>query len=117
MVEIIKESFSPIFINTSHKNVRFSNQIIGKITRSGLIGPETINPREFCYQISKHGPDCFFGKLWIKDFNDEPHFPNIKQLISGQIKMNMLFKTKGVIKRRICDRKIHKAMRILVDIH
>ena len=31
--------------------------------------------------------------------------------------MNMLFKTKDVRKRSRCDRKIHKSMRILVDIH
>ena len=31
--------------------------------------------------------------------------------------MNMLFKTKDEIKRRICDGNIHKAMRIPVDIH
>ena len=29
----------------------------------------------------------------------------------------MLFNTKDETKRRICDRKIHKAMRIPVDIH
>ena len=29
--------------------------------------------------------------------------------------MNMLFKTKDVRKKIICDRKIHKSMRILVD--
>ena len=31
--------------------------------------------------------------------------------------MNMSFKTKHVIKRRIWDKKIHKDMRITVDIH
>ena len=31
--------------------------------------------------------------------------------------MNMLFKTKAVRKIRIRDRKIHKAMRITLDIH
>ena len=29
----------------------------------------------------------------------------------------MLFKTKDVIKISRCDRKIHKSMRILIDIH
>ena len=42
---------------------------------SGVIDPETINPHELCYQCSKYGPDCLFGKLRIKYFNDEPHFP------------------------------------------
>ena len=76
-----------------------------------------INPCDFCYQCSKHFPDCLFGKLRIKDFNDEPHFPNKRQLISGQIKINILSKAKYVRKRRICDRKIHKAIKIPVDIH
>ena len=58
-----------------------------------------------------------FGKLRIKDLNDEPHLPNKKQLISSQIKMYMLFKTKDVRKRRKFDRKIHKAVRITVDIN
>ena len=31
--------------------------------------------------------------------------------------MNILFNAKAVGKRRICDRKIHKAMRIPVDIN
>ena len=42
-------------------------------------------------------------------------FPIIK--ISSRIEMNMLFKNKDEIKRTMCDRKIHKAMRINVDIH
>ena len=43
---------------------------------SGVIDPETINPQDLCYQCCKHGPDCLFGKIRIKDFNYEPHFPN-----------------------------------------
>ena len=52
---------------------------------SAVIDPETINTHEFCYQCSIHGPDCLFGKLRIKDFNDEPHF-SIKQI---NIKSNL----------------------------
>ena len=90
-------------MNTSHNNVHFLNQINGKIPRSGVIDPETINSHDFCYQCSKHGLDCLFGKLRIKYFNDEPYFPNKKQLISCQIKMNRLFKTEAVRKRRRCN--------------
>ena len=82
-----------------------------------MIDTEKINPHFFCYQCSKNGPDCLFSKLRIKDFNDEPHFTDKKQLISGQIKMNMLFKTKAVIKRRRRDRIIHKLWEIPVGIH
>ena len=115
--EQLRTHFSPILIDTSHKNAHFFNQIIGEIPGSGVTDPETINPHDFCYQFSKHSPDFLFGKLCIKDFNDEPHFPNLKKLTSSRIKMNMLFKTKDEIKRRICDGNIHKAMRIPVDIH
>ena len=45
------------------------------------------------------------------------HISQLKKLISSRIKMNMLFKTKGVRKIRICDIKIHKAMIIPVGIH
>ena len=51
------------------------NQIYGEIPRSDVIDTETLNHYELCYQCSKHGPFCLFGKLRIKDFNDEPHFP------------------------------------------
>ena len=34
-----------------------------------------MNPHDLCHQCSKHGPDCVFGKLRIKDFDDEPHIP------------------------------------------
>ena len=50
-------NFSPILINTSHKNVHFLNQINAKIPRIGVIGPEKINPHDFCYQCYKHDPD------------------------------------------------------------
>ena len=95
----------------------FLNQIIGKIPRSGVIDPETINPCDLCYQCFKNGPDFLFGKFRIKDFNDEPHFPERIKLVSGQIKINMLFKTNDEIKISRCDQSIHKAMIIPVDIH
>ena len=40
----LRSHFSPILINTSHKNVHFLNQINGKIPSSGVIDPEAINP-------------------------------------------------------------------------
>ena len=52
-----------------------------------------MNPNDLCYQCFKHGPDCLFGKLKIKDFNDEPHFSYILKLISSQIQINKLLKT------------------------
>ena len=73
----LRTNFSPILINTSHKNVHFKNRINGGIPRSGVIDPETINPHDLCYQCSKHGTYFLLGKWKIKDFNDEPHFPNI----------------------------------------
>ena len=70
-----------------------------------------------CYQCSKHITDCLFGKFIIKDFNDEPHFPIKRILISSRIQMNKLFKNNDKIKISICDKSIHKAIRITVDIH
>ena len=46
-------------MNTTHKNVHIFNQNNGEIPRSGVIDPETINPRDLCYQCSKHGPDYY----------------------------------------------------------
>ena len=57
-----------------------------------------------------------FGKVGIKDFNDEPHFP-IKKLGSSRIETNMLFKTKYERKLSISDKKTHKATRITIEIH
>ena len=76
-----------------------------------------MNLHELCYQCFKHVPDCLFGKLGIKDFNDEPHFPQKIELISSQIQMNTLYKNNDEIKRRRFDKSIHKAMRIPVYIH
>ena len=45
------------------------------------------------------------------------HISPIKKSVSIQIKMNMLFKTKDVIKRKRRDRKLHKTMIIPVDTH
>ena len=74
LVKRINDSFSPILINISHKNV-FLNQTNVEITRSGVIDPETIYLHVFCYQCYKHGPDCVFSILRVKVFSDEPHFP------------------------------------------
>ena len=57
-----------------------------------------IKPHDLCYQCSKHGPDCLFGNLRIKNFNYETPFPNKKQLLSSRIEMNMLLNTKDVRK-------------------
>ena len=70
----------------------FFNQIIGKMPRSDAIYPETIDLNDSCYQCSKHCSDCLLGKLRIKDFNGEPHFPKRIKLISSQIQTNTLFK-------------------------
>ena len=51
------------------------NQINGKIPRSSVTDTEKITPHDFCYKYSIHSPDCFSGKLKVKDFNDETHFP------------------------------------------
>ena len=59
------------------------NPINGEILMSGIIDPETINPHDLCYQCSKHGPDCLFCRLMIKDFNDEPNFTERIKLISS----------------------------------
>ena len=87
------------------------------IPRSGVIDPETINTHDLCYRCSKHGPDGLFGKSRIRDFNYELNFTEIINLISSLIQINTLFKTKDKIKRRICDKIIHTAMIITVDIH
>ena len=76
-----------------------------------------INTCELFYQCSKHGPDLLFGKSEIKDFNDEPHFPERIKLISSQIEMNKLFKTNYERKIRRCDKSIHKAKIIIFHIH
>ena len=70
-----------------------------------------------CYQCSEHDPDWLFDKLRIKDFNDKPYFSKKIELISSRIQMNTLFKNNDEIKRSGCDKSIHKAMRITVDIH
>ena len=53
----------------------------------------------------------------IRYSRDEPHFPVEIELLSGQIKFDTLFKNFNEIIRRRCDKIIHKAMRIPVDIY
>ena len=86
-----------------------------EIPRSGVIDPETINYHDFCYHCSKHGPGLYLVNygLGILMIN---YIFQIKNIISSQIKINMLFKTKDIRKIRRCDKKIHKAMRFLVKI-
>ena len=62
-------------IDTTQNNVDFLNKINGKITSSGVIDQETINPHGLCYQCSKDGLYFLFGKLRIRYSRDEPHFP------------------------------------------
>ena len=112
----MRTHFSPILINTSHNSVQVLNQINGKIPSSGLIDTETINLHDFCYQCYKHGPDCLFGKYVLRISMMYHIFP-IKKLISSQIKINMLCNNEDLRKRSRCDRKIHKDMRVFVDIH
>ena len=76
-----------------------------------------LDPRGLCYQCFQHGPDFLFGKLSIKDFNDEPHFPEIIKVISSWIQINTLLKANDERKISKCDKSIHKAMRIRFDIH
>ena len=45
------------------------------------------------------------------------HIYPIIIIISSRIELNMLFKTKDVIKISRCDRKIHKSIRIPVEVH
>ena len=103
-------------INTIHKNVHLKNQTNEKIPRSGVIDQEKINPHDLCYECSKYVPDFLSGKLRIINYRKEPHFLKIK-LLSGQIKMNTLFKNTNERKIRRCDKNIHKAMKICVEIY
>ena len=75
------------------------------------------NPRDLCYQCSKHGIDCLLGKLRIKYFDNETHFPGKIKLISSLIQINALFKNDDKIKVRGCNKIIHRDMRIPVDIN
>ena len=84
-------------INTPHKWT-FINHVNGNILESVVIDEEKLNLYDFCYQFPKHGPDCLFDKLRIKDINDEQSFPERIKMISSQIQMNALFKTGGEIK-------------------
>ena len=71
--EELRNQCAPILIHTTHK-MQILNQNNEEIPKSAFMGLETINPHYLCHQCSKHGPDCLFIKLIIKDFNDEPHF-------------------------------------------
>ena len=76
-----------------------------------------MSTHDLCYQCYKHGPGCLFGKFRIKDFNDEPHSPQIIKLVSSQININSLFNTNYERKIRKCDKRIHKDMIITVEIN
>ena len=57
-----------------------------------------MNPHELFYQCYKYGPDFLYGKLRIKDFNDEPHLIKNNKLISSRSQTNTLFMTNDKIK-------------------
>ena len=48
---------------------------------------------------------------------DDQRFPARIKLLSSQIKINAMFKSINGRKRGICDKNIHKAMQISVDIY
>ena len=85
-------------IDTTHNNIHFSNQIIRRITRSGVIDQEKINLSDLCYQCYRFVSEFLFGKLRIRDYREEPHFPAKISLLSSQIQMNTLFKNNDEIK-------------------
>ena len=94
----------------------FKNHTNENIPRSGVINQGTINHNELCYQCSKDGTECLLGKFSIRDSRNEPHFPEKIKSLSSQIQMNTLFENNDERKRSICDRNIHKAMQIPVNI-
>ena len=49
----------------------FFNQINGEIPSNCVIGQNTINPRDLCYQCSKDGSYFLSVKLRSRDFRDE----------------------------------------------
>ena len=80
-------------------------------------GQEKINPRDSCYQCSKNIPEFLFVNLRVRDYRDELHFPAKIKSLSSQIQINILFKNNDEINIMMCDRNIHKAMTILVNIY
>ena len=54
--------------------------------------------------------------MTIRDSRDELHFPAKIKLLSSQIKTNMLINNINEIKISTCDKDIHKAMQIPVEI-
>ena len=49
--------FSPVMVDTTHKNFHILDQINGKIHSSCIIDQQTINISDLCYQYSKDGTD------------------------------------------------------------
>ena len=70
----MKNQFSPLIIDTKHKNFIFIS-IFWKIPTSGVIYQKTINQHDLCYQCSKDVPNFSFRNLIIRDCKDEPYFP------------------------------------------
>ena len=70
-----RNHFSPVMINTTHKNSCFNNQLKGNIPISSVVDQQTINPHNLFYQCSKYSPEFLFGKLRIRGSRYEPCFP------------------------------------------
>ena len=70
-----------------------------------------------CYQCSKDVWDLLFDKLRIRYSRDEPQFPVKWKLLSSQIQINTFFKNNDERIRRVCDRNIHKAVKIPVNVY
>ena len=109
--------FLPVIIDIAHNNAHFLNKINSKIPSSGVTDQLTKNPHDLCYQCSKDGPNFLFGTLSIRGSGDEPHFPAERKLLSCQIQINTLFNNNYERKRRRCDKNIHKAILIPVNIY
>ena len=63
MVSTIRESISPVLINTKYDYVRLLNWVIGIIPRE----KETVNKHDYCYQFSIDVPELLFGNLGNRD--------------------------------------------------
>ena len=53
----MKESISPVLINTKYDYVHLLNQVIGRIPRE----KETVNKHDYCYKFSIDVPELIFG--------------------------------------------------------
>ena len=68
-------------VDTTHNNPHLLNQINGKITSSGVIDQQKINPHDLSYQRYKDDTDFLFFKLRIRDSRYEPYISCKKKII------------------------------------